>query len=191
MGCTGRTIPPGGLRRSGTPPPGALRFRTVAKDPNPDIKLTDLSGTTETLGVRLTLFNMLAVVLDPYTHQSGWIIPTAARILDNYEETDTRCAFIVASDPEGARQFLGPYAERYLVLTDPDRELISSLELEHLPAILHFRQDVTVHSSAEGWDPPAWVLVLKDLEKDMNWYSNPVLPAPADPPPFEGTPAIP
>lgn len=169
---------------------GALTFPPVATDPSPDVELADLSGWSATLGVRLTMFNMLSAVIDPYTHQSGWIIPTAARLFAHYQEADVRCGFIVAADAEGARSYLGKYADDHQVVLDPDRELITSMGLDELPALVHIRQDASLAASAEGWDPDDWQVVLDSVEAAMSWRTQPQLPAPGDPGAFRGTPAL-
>ena len=86
-----------------------------------------MSGHGHTLGEWLVVFNLLAVVIDPYTHQSGWILPTASRIFRHYEEADMRCAFVTCCDAKGARDFLGRLADEHLVMLDPDREFVRSL----------------------------------------------------------------
>ena len=167
----------------------ALPFSAVATDPSADLAITDLSGYEATLSVRLVLFNQLSVVIDPYTHQSGWILPTAARIFNHYREADIRCCFVVAADAEGAASYLGPYASDHLVLLDPDRTMIESLGLEFLPALIHLRQDASLAGAAEGWQPIDWLEVLDGVEQTMAWRSKPQLPAKGDPAPFAGTPA--
>ncbi|NOX32057.1 MAG: hypothetical protein GXP35_18745 [Actinobacteria bacterium] len=162
----------------------------MATDPSPDIELIDLSGYSAPLGVRLSMFNMLSVVIDPYTHQSGWIIPTAARLFWHYQEADIRCGFIVASDADGARSYLDSYVDAHQVLLDPDRELISSMELQSLPALVHIRQDASLAACAEGWDAADWRVVLDGVEEAMDWRSKPALPITGDPGSFAGTPAL-
>ena len=61
-----------------------------------------MDGTEQTIAQWLTYFNLLTVIIDPYTHESGWIIPTADRIFAHYEEADIRCAFVVTGDGDGA-----------------------------------------------------------------------------------------
>ena len=168
----------------------ALPFSAVATDPSAQLEVADLSGYESTLADRLMMFNMLAVVIDPYTHQSGWILPTAARLFNHYNQADVRCCFVVASDAEGAQSYLGPFADDHLVLLDPDRELIGSLELEYLPAIVHLRQDASLAGAAEGWNPAGWLEVLDGVEATMAWRAKPQLPAQGDPAPFAGTPAL-
>lgn len=154
-----------------------------------DIELATVTGHSQTLGEWLTMFNLLAVIIDPYTHQSGWIIPTADRLFDIYEEADVRCAFVVTSDADGAREFVGPYADNNLVLIDPERSFTKFTEVEALPALVHVDQNASVVSAATGWDPAEWTDVLIKLEDYMDWRARPQIPGPLDPGPFEGTPA--
>ena len=149
-----------------------------------------MDGAEQTLAQWLTYFNLLTVIIAPYTHESGRIIPTADRILAQYEEADIRCAFVVTGDGDGARQYLGKYAEKWLVLTDQDRKLVTSLELERLPALTHIDQNGSLAGYAEGWNPARWREVLEGVEDAMAWRSKPILPAPQDPGAFEGTPAL-
>ncbi|WP_419842882.1 redoxin family protein [Candidatus Poriferisodalis sp.] len=158
--------------------------------PTADIKLETLSGHTHTVAEWLVVFNLMGVVIDPYTHQSGWILPTAARLFAVYEEADVRCAFVVCSDAQGARSFLGRFADDYLVLLDPEREFVRSLGLERLPALVHVAQDASVVGAAQGWKPEEWTAVIDGIEEAMDWRSRPVLPTIDDPGNFEGTPAL-
>ena len=162
---------------------------TVPAEPSSTLTLATDRGEEQSLGQWLTTFNMLAVVIDPYTHQSGWILPTADRLFNHYREADIRCAFIVASDGAGARQYLGKFGSRYLTLVDPERTLIGELGLEFLPALVHLDQGCNVLGSAEGWDPPQWASVVDGVESAMAWRSRPLIPAMGDPGPFAGTPA--
>ena len=165
-------------------------FAAVPKDPSSELTIATDSGDEQTLSQWLTTFNMLAVVVDPYTYESGWILPTAARLFRHYEEADIRCVFIVASDGEGARQYLGTFGPDFLVLVDPEREMIESLGLERLPAIVHIGQNANLLGSAEGWDPDEWAEVIAGVEDAMAWRSRPLLPTSKDPGRFEGTPAL-
>jgi hypothetical protein len=162
----------------------------VATDPSNQLTVATIDGAEQTLSQWLTYFNLLTVVLDPYTHESGWIIPTAARIFAHYEEADVRCAFVVTSDADGAREYLGKYSKEWLVLIDEDRELVRSLGLERLPALTHIAQDGSLAGFAEGWNPADWKGVLAGVEEAMAWRCRPLLPAPEDPGAFEGTPAL-
>ncbi len=162
----------------------------MPNDPSREIVLATDSGDEQTLDQWLTTFNMLAVVIDPYTHESGWILPTADRLFAHYEEADIRCVYVVAADGDGARQYLGKFAPTRLVLVDPDRELIGSIGLERLPAVVHIGQDGTLLGSAEGWDPEEWREVVEGVEDAMDWRSRPLIPTSKDPGRFEGTPAL-
>src|SRR5690606_40739296 len=100
--------------------------------------------------------HLAAVVLDPYTYESAWLLETAGRILEHFRGADCRIAFVVTADADDAREFLGPWAERVLTFADPDRELVKALGLDELPAFVHLRHDRSVAALAEGWDPAAW-----------------------------------
>ena len=107
----------------------------------------------------LTTFN-LPFVIDPYTHESGWIIPRQPIFL---RRADIRCAFWLQVTV-GARQYLGKYSENWLVLTDEQREFVGSLSLDRLPALVHIGQDGSLVGCAEGWNPPEWKQVLEGVE---------------------------
>ena len=162
----------------------------VATDPSTQLTIATIDGAEQTLSQWLTTFNLLAVVIDPYTYESGWIIPTADRIFAHYEEADIRCAFLVTGDGDGARQYLGKYADSWLALTDENREFVVSLSLQRLPALIHIGQDGSLVGSAEGWDPAEWRSVLDGVEEAMAWRSKPLLPTSQDPGAFDGTPAL-
>ena len=53
---------------------------------------------------------------------------------------------------------------------------------------MHIRQDFSIAGTAEGWDPEGWREVTDNLSNVMSW-SRPIIPAPSDPAPYEGTPA--
>ena len=162
----------------------------VLATPSADIKLATLTGHMHTLAEWLVMFNLMGVVIDPYTHPSGWILPTASRLFGVYDEADVRCAFVVCSDADDARSFLGPFADERLVLLDPAREFARSLGLERLPALVHLAQDASVLGAAQGWDAAEWSAVIDGIEAAMDWRARPVLPTADDPGSFEGTPAL-
>ena len=120
--------------------------------------------------------------------ESAWLLPTVARIFRVYGEADCHVAITVTCSAEEASQFLGPYAEEFLVFVDPEKAVVKELGLERLPALVHIRQDLTVVGASEGWDPPAWEEIGRNLGKVMSW-SHPELPQRGDPGPFAGTPA--
>ncbi len=155
---------------------------------NEDMKLTALGGESHTIDEWLTTFQLLTVVLDPYTHESAWLLETAGRVLAHFRDADCRVAWTVTADETDARKFLGPWADEFLTFADPDRELVKALKIERLPALVHIRQDLAVVGQAEGWDPGAWEHVGA-LAAKINSWSFPKLPKPGDPGPFEGSPA--
>jgi hypothetical protein len=160
----------------------------VAAEALAELELSTVSGERRTLNQWLTTFQLALVVVDPYTNESAWILDTAARLLDEFREADCRVGWLVTSDARDAKRFLGPLAERYFTLVDPDRAAISALGIERLPALVHVRQDAVVVNKAEGWHPSEWQAVTDTLGKMMSW-SQPKFPTQSDPGPFDGTPA--
>ena len=153
-----------------------------------DVKLTALGGEARTIEEWLTTFQLLTVVLDPYTHESAWILETARRVLANFRDADCRVAWTVTADEADTRTFLGPWALEFLTFVDPDRELVKALSIERLPALVYVRQDLAVIGQAEGWEPEEWEHIAA-LAGKVNSWSYPKLPKPGDPGPFQGSPA--
>jgi hypothetical protein len=152
--------------------------------------LTPLHGKSRTVAQLLTTFHLVLVVLDPFTNESAWILPTAARILQVFEQADVRVAWLMAgATPEECRQFLGPWATEILTFVDTDRTAVKALGLERLPANVHLGMDGTVVNAAEGWNPMEWRKVTDHLAKITSW-TGPAFPQPSDPGSFEGTPAL-
>ena len=155
-----------------------------------ELELKPLSGDeSHTLREWLTTFHLLTVVLDPFTAESAWLLPTVGRILRVYNESDARVSITVTCDELGARQFLGPYAKEFLTFADPDRNAVKAFGLSTLPAIVHVRQDLSIAGAAEGWDPDAWREVTEGLSLALSW-ARPSIPALRDPAPYPGTPAL-
>jgi hypothetical protein len=153
-----------------------------------DLAVSPLRGQTRPLRAWLTTFHLVTAILDPYTSESSWLLPTVTRIFRVYEDADCRVAITVTCSAGEAREFLGPYADDFLTFTDPDRELVAGFGLERLPALVHIRQDLSMAGCAEGWDPGAWRDVTDRLSRAMDW-SRPVVPDIEDPSAFAGTPA--
>lgn len=153
-----------------------------------DLVLEPVGSDERTLGEWLTNFHMAAVVLDPYTYESAWILETAKRILGHFREADCRVVFVVTGTADEARQFLGPITEQVLTLCDPDRALVKAAELEQLPAFVHLTPAGAVVAKAEGWDPASWREVAVALAKRMSW-TYPLIPAAGDPVAYPGSPA--
>ncbi|MCU0269541.1 MAG: hypothetical protein MUF83_12985 [Acidimicrobiales bacterium] len=154
-----------------------------------DVKLAPLTGESRSLEEWVTTFHLALVVLDPYTYESSWILPTAGRILRVYADADCRTAFLVTCNAKDARRFLGPWVDELLVFTDPDRAAVKAMGLETLPAFVHVNQARAVEVKAEGWDPEEWRAVAQNLSTRMGWGA-PTIPEASDPAPFEGTPAL-
>jgi hypothetical protein len=129
---------------------------------------------------------LLLVALDPYTHESAWILETAGRLLDHFSEADIRVGWLATTDDQGCRQFLGPWADRFLTFPDPDREAVLAFGLERLPALIHVRSDGFLQV-ANGWDPQVWREIAGQLAKILSW-TRPAMPRPGDPTPYTGTP---
>ena len=168
---------------------GALPSAAVASNPALDTKLASLGGETRPLEEWLTTFHLASVVLDPYTNESSWVLKTAARILESLRGTDARVNFVVTADAAGAKAFLGPLAEKFLVYCDPDRAFVRTLDLTQLPAFVFIRIDGTVQACAEGWDAEQWREVAEQIATTTAWIS-PTIPIAGDPGPFHGTPAL-
>jgi hypothetical protein len=161
----------------------------VPRDPSPDLVLTPIKGKARTVEQMLTTFHLLFVVIDPFTHQSAWILPTAGRILQSFEQADARIAWLVTATPDECRQFLGPWANDLMTFADPDRVAVKELGLERLPALVHLGMEGKVAAAAEGWHPAEWKALTDHLAKVLSWQ-GPNFPTAKDPGPFEGSPAL-
>ena len=177
-----------GPRRAPGVARGALASKPVATSPPPDLTLQPLTGKPRAVEEWVTTFHLVVVVLDPFTHESGWILPTAARVMGNFSGANCRVGWLVCGTGDQTRQFLGPWAERYLTFADPEREMVRGLGLERLPAIVHLNHSLEVLGAAEGWNPRAWRAVANGLAEAMSW-SKPTIPTRDDPAPYAGTPA--
>lgn len=136
----------------------------------------------------LTTFHLLFAALDPYTRESAWILPTATRILTNFEQADVRVALVVTADEEDTKRFLGPWAKEILTFVDPERKIVTGFGIERLPALVHVGMDGKIANAGEGWNPAEWRRVVDRVAAVTSWTA-PVVPGPRDPAPFEGTPA--
>ncbi len=161
----------------------------MARDPSPDLVLTPIQGKPRTVGQLLTTFHLLFVALDPFTNQSAWILPTAGRILQSFEQADCRIAWLLTATADECRQFLGPWATDILTFADPDRVAVKEFGLERLPALVHVGMQGKVEGAAEGWHPAQWKAVTDRLGKTLSWQ-GPNFPTSKDPGPFEGSPAL-
>jgi hypothetical protein len=160
----------------------------VPHDVPADTVLASIQGDSRTIEDWTTTFQLVLFVVDPFTHESSWLIDTGARIVHHFAEADCRAGLLVTGTEGNARQFCGPWAERLITFADPDRSVVAALGLEALPALVHIDQRHTVHDKAEGWDPEAWERVAAGVAEMMSW-SKPLIPAPGDPQPFAGSAA--
>jgi hypothetical protein len=154
-----------------------------------DLVLHPIGGDPRTVDEQLKIFHLVAVVLDPYTYESSWILGTAARILDGFTEADCRVAWIVTADEDGARSFLGELVDHAITFCDPDREFVKAVEATELPAFVHIALDRSVVGIAEGWNPETWRPIAENLAEMMSWTA-PLMVKSGDPVPYEGTPAL-
>ncbi len=166
---------------------GALPFCPVVTSPPAQVPLAPVGGEARPIEDWVTTFHLVVVAVDPFTHESGWLLDTAGRILEAFTGADCRVAWLVAGNDDQARQFLGPWGERLLAFADPERELIKALGLERLPALVHIDHELRVVGSAEGWNPGEWRRVADELASVMSW-TRPAIPGPKDPTPVPGNP---
>lgn len=166
----------------------------VVATPSPDLLLQPLALEADGFPARklsewLTTFHLAAVVLDPYTNESSWILATAARILRAFGDSAARTSLIVTANADQTRSFLGPLTKEFLVFTDPDRAAVKAFGLTTLPAFVFVRSDGTITAVAEGWDGVEWRKVAKAIADTTAWTA-PSIPAAGDPVSFSGTPAL-
>ena len=110
----------------------------VATNPAPDLVLTPLTGHARTVREWLTTFHLLFVAVDPANVRSRWIVPTAARVLFEYEQADCRVAWLVSGgDAADARKLLGRWATEIMTFVDPELTATKGFGISTLPAIVH------------------------------------------------------
>jgi hypothetical protein len=158
----------------------------MARNPDPSLKLTSTKGQTRTLDDWTTMFHLCLVVLPPRP-EAARFIPVAQRIFKVFGDADCRTAFCVTGNEFIARGVLGDAEDRILTLCDPDGELVSSLGLTHLPALVHLRQDTSLLVAASGWDPDEWQRAVVTIGNELKW-SHPELAKAGDPAPTAGWP---
>ncbi len=151
-----------------------------------DPELTPLNGDARPFSDWLTTFPMLVGTIDPYTHESSWLLDTMHRIFHHYKDSDVRVVWMATAPVEGAKQFLGPYADDYLSFADPDYTAAKALGLTTLPALTLVKQDGSIAASTEGWDPKAWRSLAGTLS-DLTGWTPLAIPGPKDPAPYAGT----
>ena len=170
-----------------TPYPPAELASTPVVTAALDLDLHPLGGDGRPLGDWLTIFPLVPVVLDPFTHESARLLDTSKRILQHFSDADCRVCWILTCPADDAFRFLGPYADEVLAFADPAARTTSGLGVEETPAFVLLRQDGEVIAKAEGWSPDAWRAVAEAVASLTRW-SRPAIPAAGDPVPYSGTP---
>ena len=166
-----------------------LRSFLVITNPSLDTQLQPLNGDARALEEWLTTFHLASIVLDPFTNESAWILPTAVRILRQFSDASVRTNIVITAEPDETRTFLGPYADEFLVFCDPLRTFVKQLGLDEIPAFVYIQIDGSVPVSAQGWNAQAWRSVADYIATAVLW-SKPLIPAPGDPDTFKGSPAL-
>src|SRR5688572_2364768 len=116
----------------------------MAANPPPDLLLTPTNGVAKPLRAWLTTFHLAFVAVDPYSEESRRILPTAARILDVFQQADTRVAWVCTADAALSRSFLGRHGDDTLIFVDADRSVVKGFGLERIPAFVHVAMDGTI-----------------------------------------------
>ena len=147
----------------------------MAKNPDPTLELITSKGVSRTLDDWSTMFQLCLVILPDRPEASAWI-PVARRIFDVLGDSDCRTAYVVTGSAQIARRILGDEEDREATFVDPDRTLVKSLGLEHLPAFVFLRQDTTVGAATEGWEPADWQEVAREVARAMAWSLPEVAP---------------
>jgi hypothetical protein len=147
----------------------------VAKNPDPTLELVTSKGVSRTLDDWSTMFQLCLVILPDRPEAADWI-PVARRIFAVLGDSDCRTAYVVTGSLQIAQRILGDEEQRQATFIDPDRTLVGSLGLEHLPAFVFLRQDTTVGASTEGWDPAEWQKVAKEISRAMAWSVPEIAP---------------
>lgn len=150
-----------------------------------DLVLDSIQGEGYPVRDWLASFPLALVAIDPYTHESAWILETAGRFLRHYTQADVRVGWLVTASDDDCRRFLGPWADEFITFADPDRSAVVALGVERLPALVHVEHDLSVRV-ANGWDPEAWGEIAAYLSRVLSW-TKPNIPRPGDPVPYEGT----
>lgn len=151
----------------------------MAKNPDPTLELSTAAGMTRTIDDWTTMFHLCLVILPDRPEAAQWV-PVARRIFGVLGDSDARTAYVIPSTPAIAARILDGESERAMVFVDPDRTLINSLGLKHLPALVHIRQDTSIGGVAEGWDPGEWQNVAREIARAMAWSVPDVAPPGTD-----------
>ena len=147
-------------------------------------------GETRTIDEWLITFQLLGVVLDPFTYESSWLLETAGRILETFRGASVRICFILTCIDAQARQFLGPWAEQMLVYVDPDRTFVRACGLERAAGPRPPAPEPDARRRGGGVAcPRRGAPVVARVAVDTAW-TKPVVPLAGDPAPYPGSPAL-
>ena len=152
----------------------------MAQNPDPTLELSTSKGVTRSLDDWLTMHPLCLIFLPGRVEGAQWI-PVAERIFATFGDADCTCAFVVAGPEEVARRILGLAEEKWMTFVDPAGVLSTGVGLTQLPAFVYLRQDGTVVSAAEGWDPGEWQKVARAVAQSTAW-TVPEVRGPDDPP---------
>ena len=92
----------------------------MAKNPDPNLKLTSTKGTTRTLDDWSTMFHLCLVILPPRPEASVFI-PIAERVFKVLGDADCRTAFCVVGNEFIARGVLGEIRSRCRLVFEKTR----------------------------------------------------------------------
>ena len=151
-----------------------------------DPELDPIAGEPRPFSDWLTTFPMLVAAIDPYTHESSWLLDTIHRVFHHFRGAGVRVAWLATGPTDGVAKFLGPYAEEFLTFSDPDYSAVKALGLSTLPSLALVRQDGEVVAVSEGWDPAGWADVARAASQITDWTPL-TIPGPGDPAPYAGT----
>ena len=74
----------------------------MATAPDPALELEHISGESRPLSDWLTMFSLVLAVIDPYTHESAWLLRTIQRIFETFRGADCRVALHPGTARAGA-----------------------------------------------------------------------------------------
>jgi len=138
-----------------------------------DVELHPIEGESLTMGDQTAMFHLVVVAIDPYTHESAWLLETAGRILTAFHGADCRVAWLVRAPAQDAVTFLGPWAEQVLTFDHWCRlryvDLIGPppISAQGHPDFTRIRTQLLAHLQARAV-PPALDAALVDEGQDLD-----------------------
>ena len=153
----------------------ALRFRPRGDHHFHRVPADAAHGQGRSLREWLTTFHLAFVALDPFTHESAWILPTAGRVLTQFGQADVRVALLVAGHARRVPHVPRAPGSDDADLRRPRPRGVKGLGIERLPAFVHLAMDGTVEGKAEGWQPAEWQAVADHLAQVTIVDARPVV----------------